>query len=355
LKTTAAILERIGTPLVLRELTIPALKDGQVLVQIVYSGICHTQLLEMQGARGEDSFLPHTLGHEGSGIVVETTPSVTKVKPGDHVVLTWISGEGCAVGSTEYVSPEGKVNSGAIRTFMQHTVISENRLVKIDPSVSLRTAALFGCAVPTGAGCVFRSLEVTGIHSIAVFGVGGVGASAILAAKARSLDTIIAVDIFKAKLDFARELGATHVINAVEGNLPNEIFTATGSAGADLTIDASGSRSGMEMAFRSAKLQGGTCVIAGNLPHGETINIDPYDLIRGKRIIGTAGGETVPDRDIPYYLDLTHQGLMPAERLITGVYPLEQINNAFRDLEAGIPGRLLIEVNHQVGEPERCR
>src|SRR3989338_6877793 len=144
METHAAVL--FGTNnLKLESLTIPALKQGQVLVQMAYSGICRSQLLEIKGDRGVDKFLPHTLGHEGSGIVVQIGQDVKKVKIGDHVVVTWIKGEGWDVPSTMYSQGSTMVNSGAISTFMTTTVISENRVVSIPDKMPLREAALLGC------------------------------------------------------------------------------------------------------------------------------------------------------------------------------------------------------------------
>ena len=151
MKTRAAILYKINEPLTIQEIEIPKLTAGQVLVKIAYSGVCRTQLNEMQGLKGEDKFLPHTLGHEASGIVEEVGPQVNKVKAGDHVVATWIQGSGMNVPSVKYTGDKNKViNSGAISTFMERAIISENRLVKIPSEMSLRSAALLGCALLQG-------------------------------------------------------------------------------------------------------------------------------------------------------------------------------------------------------------
>lgn len=160
MKTIAAVLEQLNKPLRIRELTTPDLKPGQVLVEVAYSGVCHSQLLEVRGKRGLDRFLPHTLGHEGSGTVLEVGAGVTKVKPGDHVVLSWIKGSGADAPSTIYESAERPVNSGALSTFMRQTVTCENRLTAIPDAMPLREAALLGCAIPTGAGIVLNTARV---------------------------------------------------------------------------------------------------------------------------------------------------------------------------------------------------
>jgi S-(hydroxymethyl)glutathione dehydrogenase/alcohol dehydrogenase len=211
METKAAVLFKINQPLRIIDLEIPNIKPGQVLVDIKYSGICHSQLNEIKGLKGEDKYLPHTLGHEGSGIVLEVGQNVKKVKPGDHVVLTWINGGGADVPSTIYNSSEGSINSGPISTFMEKTVISENRLVPIPKEMPLKVAALLGCAMPTGAGIVSNNAKLNAGDSIAVFGVGGIGLSAILAASAIGAEKIIAVDIEEEKLELSKEIGATHI------------------------------------------------------------------------------------------------------------------------------------------------
>jgi len=343
--TEAAILYELNQPLRLLTLEIPDLKPGQVLVDVVYSGICHSQLLEIQGKRGPDRFLPHTLGHEGSGTVLKVSKDVTKVKSGDHVVLSWIKGSGIDVPFTIYDSKEGLINSGAISTFMDKTVISENRVSPIPKKMPLREAALLGCAIPTGAGIIMNTTRIQSGSRIAIFGVGGIGLSAVLAASVKGAETIIAVDVFEQKLDHARQLGATHLINAVKKDPLETILDITENLGLDYSIEAAGSKTTMELAFKSIKTGGGKCIIAGNLACGEHISIDPMDLIKGKQIVGTWGGETNPDQDIPKYVDWYLSGKMKLDKLITHNYSLKNINKAFKDLENGKVSRALIDLN----------
>ena len=344
MKTLAAVLEQLNEPLKIRELTIPDLKPGQVLVEVAYSGVCHSQLLEVRGKRGPDRFLPHTLGHEGSGTVLEVGAGVTKVKLNDRAVLSWIKGSGADVPSTVYQSSEGPINSGAISTFMRQTVTCENRVTPIPDAMPLREAALLGCAIPTGAGIILNTAKVRPGGSVAVFGVGGIGLSAVLAADLVHATTVIAVDVFDHKLEQARRVGATHLINARQQDPLATIQEITGGRGVDYAIEAAGRRETMETAFQAVRDNGGLCVLAGNLPHGERILLDPFDLIKGKRIIGTWGGESQPDRDIPLYIDLYLAGKLKLDMLITHEYRLEYINRAFDDLEQGRVGRALIEM-----------
>lgn len=334
----------MNEPLRLQELIIPTLKPGQVLAEVAYSGVCHTQLLEARGQRGPDRFLPHTLGHEGSGTVVAVGPGVSKVQPQDRVVLSWIRGDGADVPSTVYGSDGGSVNSGAISTFMGLTVTCESRVTRIPREMPLREAALLGCAIPTGAGVVLNTAQVRPAGSLAVFGVGGIGLSAVLMAGLVSPAVVIAVDVYDHKLRQAAAAGATHVVNARTRDPVRVIRDLTGGRGVDWAIEAAGCRESMEAAFQSVRDQGGLCVLAGNLPHGEQIALDPMDLIRGKRIVGTWGGEGQPDRDIPRYAELFLQGKLKLETLITHTYPLEDINRALEDLEQGRVARALIEM-----------
>jgi len=291
MKTRAAVLYELNKPLKIEELSIPDLKEGQVLVKIAYSGVCRSQLNEIKGLKGEDKYLPHTLGHEGSGIVETVGPGVEKVKPGDYIVLTWIKGDGLDVSSTTYQSNNGAIiNSGAISTFMEYAIISENRLVAIPKQMPLREASLLGCAVPTGAGIVMNTAQVRQGSSVAVFGIGGIGLSAVMASSSINVATIIAIDIIEHKLEQARQLGATHLINASQQDPMAIILEITGGRGVDYAIEAAGQRETMETAFQAVHDNGGLCVLAGNLPHGERISLDPFDLIRGKLIVGTWGG-----------------------------------------------------------------
>ena len=344
MKTKAAILYQINKPLRIEELTIPELKTGQVLVKIAYSGVCHSQLNEIRGLRGEDKYLPHALGHEGSGIVETVGSGVEKVKPGDHVVLTWIKGDGLDVPSAIYQrSNESVVNSGAISTFMEYAIISENRLVAIPEKMPLREAALLGCAVPTGAGIVMNTAQVRPGSSVAMFGVGGIGLSVIMASSLMNATTIIAIDVFGHKLEQARQVGATHFINARQQDSLATILEITAGRGVNYAIEAAGRRQTMEIAFQAVRDNGGLCVLAGNLPDGQRISLNPFDLIRGKRIVGSCGGETNPDRDIPLYVDLYLSGKLKLDRLITHIFSLKNINDALDLLERGKVGRSLIQ------------
>jgi len=342
MKTKAAILEEINAPLNLRELDVPDLKTGQVLVDIKYSGICQTQLNEWRGKKGPDRFLPHTLGHEGSGEVLQTGPEVTKVKKGDKVVVTWIKGSGSDVPSCQYQSNGQVINSGAVSTFMTGAVISENRLVPIS-DIPMDIAALLGCAVPTGCGMVLNELRPEKGNSIAVWGAGGIGLCAITAASASGCNPIIAIDINEDKLSLAKKCGATHLVDGRKDPL-NAIMEITEGQGTDFGIESAGLISTMQDGFVATRTFGGQFLIAGNTPHGEKMALDPFDLIAGKKISGSWGGSSDPDKDVPRYAAMYRGGTLKLGELISHRLPLDRINEAFSLMETGHAGRILLDM-----------
>lgn len=346
MKTKAAILFRINSPLVIDEIEIPQLKKGQVLVKMQSAGICRSQLNEIKGWKGEDKYLPHLLGHEGAATVIEIGPGISKVKRNDFVVLSWIKGEGLEGGPVEYRCRNTIINAGSVAVFSEYAVISENRLFRIsDEKISADIACLLGCAVSTGAGIVFNTLKLKKGSTIAIFGVGGIGASSLLAASASCCRKIVAVDISDEKLAFGRSLGATDTINAKTENVKARLRLLI-PQGTDYAIEASGDRSAMESAFTIIKDKG-IAVIAGNLKENELISINPFDLIKGKKIIGSWGGEAKLDKDIPFYLKLYQSGELKLDKLIGDKFKLEDINKAFDILAANKAlGRMIIDYNN---------
>jgi S-(hydroxymethyl)glutathione dehydrogenase/alcohol dehydrogenase len=343
MKTVAAVLVEPGRPLVLAELDVPALGAGQVLVEVAFSGVCRTQLLECRGHRGEDRYLPHCLGHEGSGVVVDVGPRVEKVSVGDRVILSWMKGRGAEAPATAYRWDGRHVSAGAITTFGRHAVISENRLTRIDDDIPMREAAMLGCAVPTGLGAVLNTAAPKPGESLAVFGVGGIGLCAVAAAALAGCAPIVAVDVRESALDLAREMGATHAV-LVEGAAdPRAAIAAVCPGGVDVAIEASGRPEVMRQAIASARPRGGAAVIVGNARHGERVELDPAELNLGKRVLGTWGGDNVPDDDFPWYATLVRRGVLDLGRMVERTYALDQINDAIDDLEAGRVVRPLVD------------
>lgn len=339
----AAVLRELGKPLVVEEVDVPPPARGQVLVRIMASGVCHTQVLEARGRRGPDPHLPHLLGHEGAGVVEAIGEGVTKVRPGDRVILSWIKGAGIEAAPPKYRRGGETISAGFVTTFQEATLAAENRVFPIPPEMPFGPAALVGCAVATGAGAVLHACGVKAGDSVAVFGVGGIGIAAVRAASIAGASIVIAVDVKPAKMDRARRLGATHAVNAAEVDPVQAIRDLTGGKGVDHAVECAGRRETMEAAFRSVRPGGGRAVLVGNLPRGQTISIDPFDLIRGKRIAGTWGGETVPERDFPVYVAWHLEGRFDLEALITHRFPLDGVNEALEVLERGEAGRAILE------------
>ncbi|OGW31681.1 MAG: acetoin dehydrogenase [Nitrospirae bacterium GWF2_44_13] len=341
----AAILYKTGHPLVIEDgIDIPELNPGQVLIKVLFSGVCHSQLMEVRGKRGEDRYLPHMLGHEGSGEVIAIGDSVTKVKPGDKVILGWIKGEGMDVSGAKYVKDKIIVNAGPVTTFSDYSIVSENRCVKLPEGIPLDVAVLFGCVVPTGSGIVMNHIKPVKGSSIAIFGMGGIGLSVLMAAFLFECNPIIAIDIEDDKLNIAGEFGATHEINAMRKDPLAEIYKITDHKCVDYSVDASGNAKTIETAFKAVRNLGGLCVFASHPPYGNKIELDPYDLICGKRIEGSWGGACKPDKDIPVLADLYRNGKMPLEKLLSKKYALEEINEALEDLESRKIARAVIEM-----------
>ena len=239
MKTEAALLAQTGTPLVVAEIEIPALKPGQVLVEITYSGVCGTQVMEWRGDKGEDRWVPHCLGHEGTGIVLESGSAVTKVKAGDKVVLSWIKGSGIEAGGTVYDWDGRKVNAGGVTTFQRHAVVSENRLTVLPSDLSMDVAVLLGCAAPTGMGAVYNVLKVQPGDAIAVFGTGGIGLNALMAAALAGAMPVIGIDPNPTRRALAKTYGATHVIDPSETDVLGEIRKIV-PQGVDVAVESSG-------------------------------------------------------------------------------------------------------------------
>jgi S-(hydroxymethyl)glutathione dehydrogenase/alcohol dehydrogenase len=344
MKTTAAVLVELGKPLELADLDVPALKPGQALVEVAYSGVCHTQVLEARGHRGEDKFLPHCLGHEGSGVVRDVGPGVTKVKTGDAVILSWIKGGGADVPGSVYGWNGRPVNAGAITTFSTYSVISENRLTKLPAGMSMRLAALVGCAVPTGVGVVVNTAQPRPGQSLVVFGVGGIGSCAVAAAALSGCTPVIAVDVSAEKLALARRLGADHTIDAANADPVQEILKLA-PGGVDFAVEATGRAPVMRQALACVRAQGGAAVIIGNARHGEKLEIDPKELNQGKRLLGTWGGDNTPDRDYPRYCKLIASGRLDLGPLLAGGYGLADVNRALEDLERAKVARPLLEIS----------
>ena len=350
----AVVFEKSGN-FSIEQLEISDPNDDEVLVRIVGAGICHTDL----GARDQHLPipLPSVFGHEGSGVVEKVGTRVTKVKPGDHVVLTWDccgTCTSCKAGRDSYclnfflhnfngARPDGtttllkgdQVIHGSFfcqSSFADFALANERNVVKVREDVPLEILGPLGCGVQTGAGAVMNTLQPRPGASIAIFGVGTVGVSAVLGAVVCGCTTIIAVDINPDRLDTAKELGATHTVNAGEVDPVEAILDIT-DGGAEFTLECVGNPKVLRQAV-DALPRCGVCGLLGVVPPGTEVSLDMDAIMNGRTVRGIIEGDSIPDLFIPKLIELYRQGGLPFDRLIT-FYPFDEINNAVEDMEKG--------------------
>lgn len=366
MKTRAAVLNAVGAqapyarskPLSIEQVDLRPPGPGEVLVRMAAAGLCHSDLSVINGDRPRPT--PMALGHEAAGVVEVVGDGVGDLEKGDHVVLVFVPSCGhcapCAEGRPALCEPGMKSNTAGtllsgerrlFRTdgtpvnhhmgcsaFADYAVVSRRSLVKVDPELPLEEAALFGCAVLTGAGAVINTAQVRAGSTVAVVGLGGVGLASILGAVASGARIVVAVDVSDVKLDLAKSLGATHTFNGTDPDLVERVKTTT-QGGVDFAIEMAGSTKAFETAYRITR-RGGTTVTAG-LPHPTaTWPMGPTHLVAEERTIkGSYIGTCVPSRDLPRYIDLYRRGRLPVNRLMTGRLKLEQINEGFDALAEG--------------------
>lgn len=344
-----AILERNDAPLVIDEVRFEGpLLPGQAVVRIHYSGICGKQIEEITAARGPDPFLPHLLGHEGSGVVVETGPGVTKVSPGDKVVLHWMKGSGIDAETPWYTyARNGKrVNAGWVTTFNEMGVISENRLTPLPADADLRLACLLGCGVSTGIGTATREAALRPGESVAVFGCGGVGLNVVQGAALAGAWPIVAVDRRRACLEQAEAFGATHTVCAGDGDVTEQVRAVTDGAGANCVIVTAGSPAAIEAGAEASSIPGRVFVL-GVPPAGSTVTFDAFAIHLKRSITGAIGGGITPECDIPGYWQLYRRGRIKLDELITAEVTLDDINDGIRQFMDGtLPGRAVVRMPH---------
>jgi S-(hydroxymethyl)glutathione dehydrogenase / alcohol dehydrogenase len=345
MKFTAAVLTHTGRPLeIIDNIEVPALRSGQLLVRVLYAGVCHSQLMEVAGARGEDRYLPHMLGHEATAEIVDTGPDVSKFRRGDHIVLGWIKGTGIDAGGSVYPSPIGNINAGPVTTFGQFSVVSENRCYKLPHNIGLREGVLLGCALPTGMGMVNNQIHCRPENSIGVLGLGGIGMAALVAAITARARLIIAIDTNPEKLDLAKKIGAHLCINVNKQNAYEQIAELTGGNMLDYIVEAAGQCPTIEQAFSLINKTKGKCVFASHPPCGEKIRLDPFELICGKKIEGSWGGASNPDELVE---EVAHQPDTEILKALTSNnYQLADINSAMADLREQRVVRAIINMNN---------
>ncbi|HRD75767.1 MAG TPA: zinc-dependent alcohol dehydrogenase family protein [Hyphomicrobiaceae bacterium] len=372
MKTRAAVIRRmeqprpytVSRPLAIEELDLDPPGEGEVLLRIRAAGLCHSDLSTINGDRPRQ--MPMALGHEAAGEVMELGPGVRDLAKGDHVILVFVPSCGhcnpCAEGRPALCEPGFKSNgagtlvSGATRlslkgeriwhhlgcsAFAEYAVVSRQSVVKIDRSLPFEEAALFGCAVITGAGAVINTGRLQAGETAAVIGLGGVGLMAMLAAKVAGARQIIAVDMLDDKLKLAKQLGATHTVNARDPKAIEAIRDLSGG-GVDFGFEMAGSAKALELAYKVTR-RGGTTITA-SLPHPtHTMALPVTNLVAEERTVkGSYVGSCVPSRDIPRFIALYQQGLLPVDRLMSERIALDDINMGFERLAEGATVRQLL-------------
>jgi len=341
----AAILVEQKKPLILADVSLPSeLQYGQVLVKVHYSGICGSQIGEIEGVKGDDKFLPHLLGHEGSAIVSDVGPGVRTVKKGDKVVMHWMPGAGIQAETPIYYWNGRKVNAGWVTTFNEYAVVSENRLTAIPSDFDLKLATLFGCAITTALGVINNDAKLKVGQSVVIFGAGGVGLNIVQGAGMVSAYPVIAIDIVDSKLEKARQFGADHVFNSRKVvDLEAEIRKIVGSKGADVVIETTGNTRVIEQAYNLTHPAGKT-ILVGVPKKGDNVSINTLPLHFNKILKGSHGGSTAPHVDIPNYLRLVQSNKIKLKGLITHEFKLDDINKAIELVKSGEAGRVILSM-----------
>ena len=357
MKTQAAVLWEPGRPVEILEVDLAPPKHGEVLVRVAACGVCHSDLHVVDGHLPEP--LPLVLGHEAAGVVEEVGPGVESLEPGDHVVLALVPTCGecdeCRRGRPNFCSlgarmaAQGTLADGtgrlslngttlhhfnSISSFAGHAVVPESAAVRIRRDVSLDAAALVGCSVLTGYGAVVNTAGVEEGAGVAVWGCGGVGANVVQGARLARASKIVAIDTRPEKLELARSLGATDVVRAGEEvDAVGAVKDLTGG-GPDYAFEAIGSERTIQEAWKATRA-GGTVVVVGIMPRGETLTIDPWELMSEKTLKGTFLGSARIQEDVPRLIDLYHSGELELDRLVSRKLPLSELPDAFDRLRAG--------------------
>ena len=367
MKTRAAVMYEHNQPVIVEELELDEPKANEVLIRTAASGVCHSDLSVVTGTIFYDAAV--ALGHEGAGVIERVGDDVTEFHPGDHVILSFVSYCGsCRMCQMEKVclcesydvprgfqldgtyrlhnsSGDGILQMARIATMSEYMVVPEQNLVKVDEHYSLEKAALVGCGVTTGVGAVLNTAKVEPGSSVAVIGTGGVGLNAIQGAVLAQAERIIAVDIAEKKLNFAKSFGATDVVNASTCDPVEAVRELTAGLGVDYAFEVIGNPKTIVQAYNMVRAAG-TAVIVGMAHHQSDVSIPAQHLVSTERqLIGSFYGSCQPKVDMPKLLDLYTEGKLKLDELITRHYRLEQINEAFADMEAGENARGVILFN----------
>jgi S-(hydroxymethyl)glutathione dehydrogenase/alcohol dehydrogenase len=341
MKTLAAILVEQKKPLELCEVELPKLGYGQVLVEIKTTRICGSQIGEIDGVKGPDKYLPHLLGHEAGGVVLEVGPEVRHVSPGDRVVCHWRPGAGIDAGGSVYKWGGKPVNAGPITTFQKFAVISENRLTKVPLDIDFELCCLLADTLTTGFGVVARDARLEIGESAVVIGVGGIGLGTVLGAHLAGACPVIAVDLHDHKLTKAREFGATHTIHVGREDMATRAREILGGS-ADAVFDSTGNPEVIQSAW-SITSPRGRVILVGVMPSDRALSLNTLPLHYGKRIIGSEGGSSRPAEDIPKIIRISRERKIALAPMISHNFEISEINLAILEMRNGKCIHTLVE------------
>lgn len=368
MRIRAAVLEQTGGPLTIAELELAAPGPEEVLVRLAASGVCHSDWNAIDGTA--ETPCPAVLGHEGAGIVEAVGERVARVRVGQHVALSWAPwcgkceecvrdlpqlcstvwpaiGMGGLMDGTPRLSRDGEpvFHYSFLSTFAEACVVPERSCIPIADDVPFDIAALVGCAVTTGVGAVWRTAQTRPGDRFAVFGCGGVGLSALMAAVAVGADPVLAVDAAPQKLDVARSFGATDtVLWQGSSEATAEAVREASSGGVDVAVEATGRPEAMEAAFLSTRA-GGAAVLIG-IPRQDAVLSLPAGTIprMERRVLGSIYGSSKPERDFPQILGLYRAGRLPLDRLVSHRLPLEEVERGFELMHSGDALRVVLDL-----------
>ncbi len=330
----SAVLTKINEIKIL-DLNLPFLKRGQVLVELKYASICHTQVQEINGSRGEDKFLPHCLGHEATGKVLKIGKDVRKVKKGDNVCLTWVFSEGINAGGSIYRYKDKKINAGPVNTFSKYALVSENKIQKLNKNSNLIKSVLLGCAAPTAFNCIFLNTNNTKQKKILILGCGGVGLLAVYASKKSKFKEIAIVEKYKNKISIAKKLGANKVIKEKDVQKFRDKF--------DYVLECTGNPKIVNECIYYAKSFGGKVFIIGNYKNNTMLKIDPWQLLYGKKISGSWEKKFNYDKNFKLF-EKYLKNFKCKYLFGNKIYNLDEISIALEDFQKGKVIRPLIKI-----------
>ena len=360
MKSRAAVAFAAGEPLQIVEIDVAPPRAGEVLVKITHTGVCHTDAFTLSGDDPEGLF-PVVLGHEGAGIVVEVGEGVTSVKPGDHVIPLYTAecGEGlfCTSGKTKLCTAvratqgKGVMPDGTTRfsyngqplyhymgcsTFSEYTVVAEVSLAMINPEANHEQVCLLGCGVTTGLGAVKNTAKVAEGDTVAVFGLGGIGLAVIQGAKRAKAGRIIAIDTNPSKFDMARDMGATDCVNPKDFDKPiQQVIVEMTGWGVDHSFECIGNVNVMRAALECAHRGWGQSVIIGVAGAGQEISTRPFQLVTGRKWMGTAFGGVKGRSQLPGMVEDAMKGEIQLAPFVTHTMGLDGINDAFDLMHEG--------------------